>query len=99
MRPLHRAKANRFLAAAKEIIGHCHAPLTVQRKEEFTIDWIFNELKRVFTADNIRSGQGGKLQDLSSVKYWLYIYYIVIFIGFIDKIRIQKENGISCIIG
>lgn len=67
MKPIQRAKANKKLGAAKEIIGHTHAPLVVPNQETFTVEWVFNELKRVFEGDNIAYKGKGKQTDLSTV--------------------------------
>ena len=67
MRPLQRAKANKKLSAAKEIIGHTHAPLDVPNQETFTVEWVFNDLKRVFEGDNINYQGKGKATDLNTV--------------------------------
>ena len=68
MKPIQRAKANKKLSAAKEIIGHTHAPLVVSNSETFTVEWVFNELKRVFEGDNIAYKGKGKQTDLNTVR-------------------------------
>ena len=67
MKPIQRARANKKLAAAKEIIGHTHAPLVVSNQNTFTVEWVFNELKRVFEGDHIDYQGRGKQTDLTTV--------------------------------
>ena len=64
-KPLQRAKANKLLPKATEIIGHCHAPLVLTNKQQCSIDYIFSNLRGVFVADSIKGGSGKF--DLNSV--------------------------------
>eukprot|EP01084_Bolivina_argentea_P050093 92105_1 len=70
MKILARARANKRLAVAKELIGHTHAPLVVNSRESFTVAFVFKELERIFVADSIAGYQssGGKQQDINSLR-------------------------------
>merc|ERR1712154_165972 len=68
MKPIERARANKHLATAKELIGHTHASLVIANKSKCSVEWIFNELKRVFVADNIDYKAKGKQTDLNTLK-------------------------------
>ena len=67
MKAIQRARANKQLAVAKELIGHTHAPLIITNKASCSVEGIFNELKRVFVGDNIAYKGKGKQTDLTTV--------------------------------
>jgi len=68
VKPVQRAKLNKRLAAAKDIIGHTHAPLVVDNQAQFTVDYVFNELKRVFEGDKISYKGSGQQTDLNTLR-------------------------------
>jgi len=68
MKAIARAKANRRLALAKDIIGACNAPLVVTNAQQFTVEWVFEELKRVFEGDNIAYKGKGQMTDLNTLR-------------------------------
>ena len=85
MKPIARARANKKLAAAKDIIGHTHAPLIITNQATVTVEWIFNELKRVFEGDNIAYKGKGKQTDLNTVCKYNYIYIYRIYIKYAQQ--------------
>lgn len=60
LKAIQKASSNRRLAAAKELIGHCHAAIAVTSAATLTVDWLFTELKRVFEGDRIAYKGSGK---------------------------------------
>jgi len=67
-KPLQRAKENKKLHVAQEVIGHCHAPLVVTQKNLFTVEWVFEQLRGIFVTDNIKGQGKANISDLNSMK-------------------------------
>lgn len=57
---MKRAAANRKLLTAKELIGHTHFAINISSASTLTVDWLFNEMKRVFEGDRIDYKGSGK---------------------------------------
>lgn len=55
-KPMRRAKANKKMAAAQELLSPYHAMLTLESKSQCNIDYVFTKMANTFVSDNAVKG-------------------------------------------
>ena len=51
-----RARANKKLKKAQELMGQYHVSLVVPNQKIFTVGWVFSQVNQLFVADNMDAG-------------------------------------------
>ena len=55
-KPMQRAKANKKMASAQELLSPYHAMLTLENKSQCSIDYVFQKMGNLFASDNAVKG-------------------------------------------